>query len=410
MRRFPRWYGAGPLHLLTMLGCFALAGYAAAELLPNNAVGIPVWLVGAVIGHDLLLMPLYTLADRSAMAVFRHSKPRLPAVPWINYLRVPAALSGMLLLIWFPLIFRLPTRFPDTTTLSLDPYLWHWLAVTGALFLLSATALALRLGAVRHDGQAGAGKTSPGRDAHAVKGVAPPALRDPTTASGRSPGMTSPSTITERVAAMHATMAADPPGEAMGAFAREQAGLAASVPAGIAPVGTVLPDAELLDVHGAATTLYAAAGGGTSVLVFYRGAWCPYCNIALSAYQDQLLPQLTERGIRLVAISPQKPDGSLAMQQKHSLAFTVVSDPGNIIAGRLGILTQPSEEARAAQLQLGLDLTSVNADGTVALPMPATVILDASHTVRWIDVHPDYSTRTEPQQVIGAAEDILKAI
>jgi hypothetical protein len=144
-RRFVRWYGAGPLHLLTMLGCFALAGYAAAELLPNNAVGIPVWFLGAVIGHDLILMPMYTVADRSAMAVFRHRRPQLPAVPWINYLRIPAALSGMLLLIWFPLIFRLPGRFTATTTLSLDPYLWHWLAVTGALFLLSATALAVRL-------------------------------------------------------------------------------------------------------------------------------------------------------------------------------------------------------------------------------------------------------------------------
>jgi peroxiredoxin len=167
--------------------------------------------------------------------------------------------------------------------------------------------------------------------------------------------MTSPSTIAERVAAMKAAMAASPSSEATGAFAREQAGLAVSGPAGIAPVGTVLPDAELLDGHGAGTTLYAAAGGGPSVLVFYRGAWCPYCNIALSVYQDQLLPQLTERGVRLVAISPQKPDGSLATQQKHSLAFTVVSDPGNAIAGRLGILTQPPGEARAAQLQLGLD-------------------------------------------------------
>jgi peroxiredoxin len=157
-------------------------------------------------------------------------------------------------------------------------------------------------------------------------------------------------------------------------------------------------------VHGAATTLYAAAGSGTSVLVFYRGAWCPYCNIALSAYQTQLLPQLAERGIPLVAISPQKPDGSLTMQQKHSLAFTVVSDPGNTIAGRLGILTRPSPEARAAQLHLGLDLTGVNADGTVTLPMPATVILDAGRAVRWIDVHPDYSTRTEPQQIINALD------
>jgi peroxiredoxin len=216
--------------------------------------------------------------------------------------------------------------------------------------------------------------------------------------------MTTPSTIAERVAEMHATMAAEPPSEVMGAFAREQAELAASVPAGVAPVGTVLPDADLLDVHGAATTLYAATSAGTSVLVFYRGTWCPYCNIALHAYQAQLLPQLTERDIRLVAISPQKPDGSLTMQQKHGLAFTVLSDPGNAIAGRLGILTRPSEEARAAQLQLGLDLTSVNADGTDTLPMPATVVLDAARTVRWIDVHPDYSTRTEPQQVIDALD------
>jgi peroxiredoxin len=219
--------------------------------------------------------------------------------------------------------------------------------------------------------------------------------------------MTSPSTITDRVAEMHAIMAAEPPGEAMGAFAGEQAELAAGgVPGGIAQAGTVLPDAELLDVHGAATTLYAAAGGGPAVMVFYRGAWCPYCNIALSAYQEQLLPQLTERGIRLIAVSPQKPDGSLTMQQKNGLAFTVVSDPGNVIAGRLGILTRPSPKARAAQLQLGLDLADVNADGTVTLPMPATVILDASHAVRWIDVHPDYSTRTEPWQVTGALDHV----
>jgi hypothetical protein len=148
--RFSRWYGAGPLHLLTMIGCLALAGYAAADLLPSNPVGIAVWLVAAVVGHDLILMPLYTLADRSALAVFRHHPPRQPDVPWINYLRVPVVLSGLLLLIWFPLIFRLPKRFTYTTTLSIDPYLWHWLAITGALFLLSATAYALRLRTARH--------------------------------------------------------------------------------------------------------------------------------------------------------------------------------------------------------------------------------------------------------------------
>ena len=174
------------------------------------------------------------------------------------------------------------------------------------------------------------------------------------------------------------------------------------------PPGSILSETGLLDPHAAATTLYAITGGSTAVLVFYRAAWCPYCNIALSAYQADLLPQLTERGVRLVAISPQNPDGSLTMQQKHDLAIPVVSDPGNVIARRLGILTQPSQEARAAQLQLGLDLTAVNADGTVALPMPATVILDASHTIRWIDVHPDYTSRTEPRQILDALDQISR--
>ena len=90
-------------------------------------------------------MPLYSLADRSAMAAVRHREPQLPATPWINYVRVPAALSGLLLLVWFPLILRLQSPYHASTTLSADPYVWHWLAVTGALFLLSAVAFALRL-------------------------------------------------------------------------------------------------------------------------------------------------------------------------------------------------------------------------------------------------------------------------
>jgi len=91
---------------------------------------------------------MYSLADSSAAAVIRRRAPQLPAIPWINYLRVPAALSGLLLLLWFPLILRLRTRYQASTTLSPAPFLWHWLAVTGALFLLSAAALALRIRAL----------------------------------------------------------------------------------------------------------------------------------------------------------------------------------------------------------------------------------------------------------------------
>jgi hypothetical protein len=152
MRRLLRWYGATPLHLLAMLGCFALAGYAADRLVPSRPLGVAAWFLGAVIGHDLVLMPLYTLADRSAAAVLRHRAARLPALPWLNYLRVPAVLSGLLFLVWFPLILRLRTRYQASTTLSPYPYLWHWLAVTGMLFLLSAVALAVRVRALRHPG------------------------------------------------------------------------------------------------------------------------------------------------------------------------------------------------------------------------------------------------------------------
>jgi hypothetical protein len=145
MRRLLHWYGASPLHLLAMAACFALAGYAAARFVPSRPLGVAVWFLGAVVGHDLLLVPLYSLADRSAVAAMRHRAPPLPAVPWINYLRVPAALSALLLLVWFPLILRLPGGYHASTGLSADPYVWHWLAVTGALFLLSAATYALRL-------------------------------------------------------------------------------------------------------------------------------------------------------------------------------------------------------------------------------------------------------------------------
>jgi hypothetical protein len=145
MSRLLRWYGANPLHLLALLACFALAGYAAVRFVGSRPLAVAVWFIGAVIGHDLLLMPLYSLADRSVLAAIRHRAPSLPAISSINYLRVPAALSGLLLLLWLPLIFRLTASYHASTTLSPNPYVWHWLAVTGALFLLSGVLFALRL-------------------------------------------------------------------------------------------------------------------------------------------------------------------------------------------------------------------------------------------------------------------------
>ena len=214
-------------------------------------------------------------------------------------------------------------------------------------------------------------------------------------------------TIAQQVSNLAETMAAQPPNEVMGAFTREQADLAAlGVPDGVIEVGATLPDAELIDPHGTATTLYEALGDQVAILVFYRGGWCPYCNIALNTYQTELVPELARRGVALVAVSPQAPDGSLSTQEKNDLTFTVLSDPANRVAGSVGILTAPSAEARVAQLELGLDLTAVNADGTTGLPMPTTIIVDADHVVRWIDIHPNYTTRSEPEQILAALDAV----
>ena len=220
--------------------------------------------------------------------------------------------------------------------------------------------------------------------------------------------MTTTSTIAGQVADYHRTSAGQLPPEVAEAFAAEQRDLAAAGhPPGVAEPGSRLPDGELLDVDGQPTTLAQNLGGNPAVLVFYRGGWCPYCNIALRTYQAQLVPALAERGIALVAISPQVPDGSLSTKETKELTFTVLSDPGNQLAGQLGILTAPSDGTRAAQLQLGLDVAQVNADGTSALPMPTVVIADADGVIRWIDVHLDYTTRTEPGQVLQAVTETI---
>jgi peroxiredoxin len=215
----------------------------------------------------------------------------------------------------------------------------------------------------------------------------------------------STTTIAQQVAELRANIETQPRNEVFDVFDREQSTLATQgEPSGVLSLGSTLPDVDLIGADGRPTTLSEVAGGRPAVVVFYRGAWCPYCNITLSNYQNSLLPALSDRGVDLIAVSPQNPDGSLTMQQKHDLAFAVLSDPGNVLAHLLGIVTSPSSEVRAAQLQLGLDLTVVNADGTTSIPRPTTAIIDSGRVLQWIDVHPDYSTRSEAEDIIAALD------
>ena len=219
---------------------------------------------------------------------------------------------------------------------------------------------------------------------------------------------TSAQSIAEQVVALNQDIDAHIPAEVLGRFRAEQAELvAAAQPSTVPEPGADMPDGDLLDARGRPTSLREASAGRPAVVVFYRGGWCPYCNLALRTYQSQVVPALTERGVTLIAISPQKPDGSLSTQETNELTFTVLSDPGNQVAAQLGILTSPTDGALLSQRQLGLELAERNADGTATLPMPTTVLLDADGVIRWIDVHPDYTTRTEPGQILDAVSAAL---
>ncbi|MDK8172316.1 peroxiredoxin-like family protein [Curtobacterium citreum] len=183
----------------------------------------------------------------------------------------------------------------------------------------------------------------------------------------------------------------------------------AGVPGGVVAVGDAAPDGPLVTSTGETTSLQAVRGDAPTVLVFYRGAWCPYCNITLRTYQQELLPALQERGVQLVAVSPQTPEAAEQSIANGELAFPVLTDPENVLAGRFGIVTEPSAAARAAHTQLGFDVADSNADDTAAVPFPSVFVLDDSGVVRFADVHVDYTTRTEVAEVLAAVDALSVA-
>jgi hypothetical protein len=129
-----------PLQILLLACSFALAAYAGVQLLAGDWFGVALWFVGAALLHDLVLLPLYAAADR---ALVKASGRRRDLV---MYVRVPAALSALLLLVWFPLITgQVTTRYPSATGLSADGFLPRWLLVTAVLFGGSAVLFLLRL-------------------------------------------------------------------------------------------------------------------------------------------------------------------------------------------------------------------------------------------------------------------------
>jgi signal transduction histidine kinase len=164
--------------------------------------------------------------------------------------------------------------------------------------------------------------------------------------------------------------------------------------------GAPAPDFTLPDAFGHPVTLSRLLQHGPVVITFYRGAWCPYCKLTLRAYQ-QALPQIQESGASLVAISPQTPEHSRAMVEKQELTFAVLSDVGNTVARRFGLVYTIDEAVRAAHQQVGADLPAFNGDDSWELPMPGTFIVDQAGTVLLASVDPDFTHRLDPSAIIA---------
>jgi peroxiredoxin len=166
-------------------------------------------------------------------------------------------------------------------------------------------------------------------------------------------------------------------------------------------VGEAAPDFELPDERGRSVTLTALRREGPVVLVFYRGAWCPYCNLQLRAFQAALA-DIHAAGASLVAISPQTPDNSLTLAEQAELAFPVLSDVGNNVARGYGLVYALGEADRELHAGLGIDLEAFNGDDSWALPAAAVFIVDGNGTIRYASVAGDYRWRVGPDEVLAA--------
>ena len=135
------------VQLLALLASFVVAGYAAVRLLAGDLIGTGAWFVGSAVVHDLVLFPLYAGIDAALVLLLRShpSWATVAGVRWLNYLRVPVVVSGLLLLVWSPLILRVSDgAYQAASGLSAQPFLPRWLTVTAVLFAVSGVILVVR--------------------------------------------------------------------------------------------------------------------------------------------------------------------------------------------------------------------------------------------------------------------------
>ena len=168
-----------------------------------------------------------------------------------------------------------------------------------------------------------------------------------------------------------------------------------------AKLGDAWPQANLSDPHGQPFDLQALIAEKPVIVTFYRGGWCPYCNIELRAYQMRL-KDINAMGAALVAISPELPDHTLSTAEKNNLAYPVLSDRNGALAEALGIRFALSETIRPLYEKAGHALAERNGDGTWSLPLPATFVVAKGGRIAAAFIETDYRKRMDPADAIAA--------
>ncbi|QWX83009.1 AhpC/TSA family protein [Cellulophaga sp. HaHaR_3_176] len=171
-------------------------------------------------------------------------------------------------------------------------------------------------------------------------------------------------------------------------------------------VGEKAPDFQLPNPEGKAVSLNTLLSTGPVVVTFYRGNWCPYCNLQLRALQDRL-DDIHTLGATLVAISPQVPDGSMTDDEISKMDFIVLSDQDAKVASQYGVAWKvPEFLADHMRVDRNLDLEKINNGNGSILPIPATFIIGNDGLIKWNYVNVDYRTRSEPDEIIDALKSL----
>lgn len=160
-----------------------------------------------------------------------------------------------------------------------------------------------------------------------------------------------------------------------------------------------IPNFSLPNAIGKFIQIQDPLKSGLLVISFYRGGWCPYCNLELRSLQ-KMLPEILANGGTLVAISPETPDNSLSTVVKNQLSFEVLSDRGNQVARQFGLVFTVPEILLPIYHQFGIDLPVANGDETFELPIPATYVVKSDGAIAHAFVNPDYTQRLDPTEII----------